>query len=54
MIVVRALYGLKTSGASWRAMFSQTLKDMGFESTKADPDVYIRPATKPVVLNIMK
>ena len=54
LIVVRALYGLKTSGASWRAMFSQTLKDMGFESTKADPDVYIRPATKPVVLNIMK
>ena len=41
------MYGLKTSGASWRAMFSQTLKDMGFESTKADPDVYIRPATKP-------
>ena len=47
LIIVRALYGLKTSGASWRAMFSQTLKDMGFESTKADPDVYIRPATKP-------
>jgi hypothetical protein len=46
MTVVRALYGLKTSGASWRAMFAETLKDMGFVSTKADPDVYIKPATK--------
>ena len=47
MIVTRALYGLKTSGASWRAMFSQSLRDLGFVPTKSDPDVYIRPATKP-------
>ena len=46
MLVVQALYGLKTSGTSWRAMFAQTIKDMGFTSTKADPDVYIRAATK--------
>ena len=47
MEVVRALYGLKTSGASWRAMLAQSLSDIGFVSTKADPDVYLRPATKP-------
>jgi hypothetical protein len=29
--VVRALYGLKTSGASWRAMFNNTIQDMGFK-----------------------
>jgi hypothetical protein len=47
MIVEKALYGLKTSGAAWRAMFAQTLRDMDFVPTKADPDVYIRPAIKP-------
>ena len=47
MVVVRALYGLKSSGASWRAMLAQSLTDMGYVSTRADPDVWIRPAFKP-------
>ena len=47
MIVKRALYGLKSSGASWRAMLAQTLGDLGYTSTRADPDVWIRPQTKP-------
>eukprot|EP00957_Ditylum_brightwellii_P193879 14764817-Ditylum_brightwellii.AAC.1 len=33
MIITRALYGLKSSGASWRAMLSKTIQDMGFQST---------------------
>jgi hypothetical protein len=45
LIVTRALYGLKSSGAAWRAEFAGTLRDMGFTSTKADPDVWIRSAT---------
>jgi hypothetical protein len=45
LIVTRALYGLKSSGAAWRAEFAGTLRDMGFASTKADPDVWIRSAT---------
>ena len=45
--IVRALYGLKSSGASWRAMFNNTIRDMGFESTIADPDAYRRAFTKP-------
>ena len=45
--VVRALYGLKSSGASWRAMFNNTIRDMGFESTIADPDAYRRAFAKP-------
>ena len=47
MIVKRALYGLESSGAAWRAMLAQTLTDLGYRSTKADPDVWIRPQTKP-------
>lgn len=40
--VVRALYGLKSSGAAWRALLQQSIIDMGFTSTIADPDVYRR------------
>ena len=47
MIVVRALYGLKSSGASWRAMLAQSLTDIGYTSTRADLDVWIWPAFKP-------
>ena len=39
LIVTRAFYGLKSSGAAWRAEFAGTLRDMGFTSSKADPDV---------------
>ena len=46
LIVDRALYGLRSSGASWRNMLSKTLQDdFGFEATRADPDVYRRAAT---------
>jgi hypothetical protein len=38
MVVVRALCGLKSSGASWSAMLAQSLTDIGCKSTYADPD----------------
>jgi hypothetical protein len=44
--VVRALYGLKSSGAAWREMFNSTVLGMGFVPTIADPDVYRRPSAK--------
>jgi hypothetical protein len=40
--VVRAIHGLKSSGASWRAMFTNSIQDMGFKPSIADPDVYLR------------
>ena len=47
-IVKRALYGLKSSGAAWRSFFASVLIDqLGFKPTRADPDVYLRPNTKP-------
>ena len=42
LIVVRALYGLKSAGLSWRAAIAQVLKDLDFVSTLADPDICIR------------
>jgi hypothetical protein len=43
-VVVHVLYGLKSAGASWRVTLAQALRDIGFVSTIADPDVWIRPA----------
>ena len=40
-VIVRALYGLKTAGNSWRQHFSAVIRDqLGYESTVADPDVH--------------
>eukprot|EP00934_Nitzschia_sp_Nitz4_P002319 Nitzschia sp. Nitz4//scaffold471_size5685//193//5616//NITZ4_009210-RA/size5685-processed-gene-0.1-mRNA-1//1//CDS//3329552692//2319//frame0 len=46
MVIVRALYGLKSSGAAYRSHFAQTLRDLGFTSCLADADVWRREATK--------
>ena len=47
MVVVRAWYGLKSSGAAWHAMLSQTMHDMNYKRCKADYDVWYRSAEKP-------
>lgn len=47
MLIKRALYGLRSSGAAWRNMLAQTIEEMGFTSTVVDPDVWRRRATKP-------
>ena len=47
MIIKKALYGLKSSGAAFRAHLAETLYDIGFKPSKADPDFWMRPAVKP-------
>ena len=46
MIVRKALYGLKSSGAAFRALLAKTIFDMGYRPCRADPDVWMRAATK--------
>jgi hypothetical protein len=46
LLVVRALYGLKSASASFRACMAKKLDEMGFKSSVADPDVWLRPAWK--------
>jgi hypothetical protein len=46
-VIIRALYGLKSSGARWRDHFAAILKQLGFKNSKADPDVWMRKAKKP-------
>jgi len=46
MIIARALYGLKSSGAAWRSTLAATMETLGYWPTQADPDVWIKRATK--------
>ena len=47
LIIIKALYGLKSSGAAFRAFLAERLDEMGFTSSIADPDVWMRPHIKP-------
>jgi hypothetical protein len=49
MIITRALYGLRTSGASWRQMLSDTLtsREFGYIQSRGDPDVYLKRRSRP-------
>jgi hypothetical protein len=47
MLITKALYGLKSSGAAFRAHLAETLDAMGYKPSYADPDVWLRPAVKP-------
>ena len=46
MIVVQAFYRLKSAGESWRSVLAQVLDNIGYKSTKADPNVWIRGEKK--------
>jgi len=46
-IIVRALYGLKTSGAAYRNHFASYLRSLGFASCLANPDVWLCVAKQP-------
>ena len=46
LVITKTLYGLKSSGAAFRAFLAERLDDIGFKSSVADPDVWMRPATK--------
>ena len=46
-VIVRALYGLKSAGASFGRHISDCMRTMGFEPCKADPDLWFRLATRP-------
>ena len=45
-VIVRALYGLKTSANAWRNHLCTTLKGMQFQFSLADNDVWLSKDTK--------
>ena len=46
-IIVRALYGLKSAGAAFRAHLASFMRQMGYTSCKADPDLWYKAETRP-------
>jgi Reverse transcriptase (RNA-dependent DNA polymerase) len=44
MVVRKSLYGLRTSGKSWHDLLFDTLKDMGFTPSLANPDIWMQDA----------
>jgi hypothetical protein len=46
-IVVHALYGLKSAGAAFRVHFASFMRQMGYTSCKADPDLWYKAETRP-------
>jgi hypothetical protein len=47
IIIIHALYGLKLSGAQWQEHMAQTLRKGGVMSCKGDPNLWLKPVTKP-------
>jgi hypothetical protein len=45
-IISKALYGLRSSGRSFRDFLALNLREMGFISSRADPDLWMRAAVK--------
>ncbi|KAI2506530.1 Reverse transcriptase (RNA-dependent DNA polymerase) [Fragilaria crotonensis] len=45
-IIAKALYGLRSSGRSFRDYLAMNLRELGFISSKADPDLWMRSAKK--------
>jgi hypothetical protein len=46
-IIVHTLYGLKSAGAVFRAHLASFMRQMGYTSCKADPDLWYKAETRP-------
>ena len=46
MIITKALYGLKSSGAAFRSLLAEQLDAIGYTASRGDPDVWLRPTLK--------
>ena len=47
MLVTKALCGLRSSGAAFRALLAETLVKLGHKPSHADPDVWMRAKVRP-------
>ncbi len=46
-IIVHALNGLKSAGAAFQAHLASFMRQMGYTSCKADPDLWLKAVTRP-------
>ena len=43
LVIYNALYGPRAGGACWHDKLFDTLQHLGFQPSKADPDIWIKP-----------
>jgi len=43
VVIVRALYGMKSSGSAFRSKLAEDLREFGYMNSFGDPDVWMRP-----------
>ncbi len=46
-VIVHALCGLKSAGAAFRAHLASFMRQMGYTSCKAGPDLWLKAVTRP-------
>ena len=46
-VIVRSLYGLKSSGASFRNHLADCMRHLGYTPCAADPDLWLKPMVRP-------
>ena len=46
LVIIRALYGLKSSGLRWYERFADVLREMGFAPCPAEPEIWMRAHRK--------
>ena len=46
-LVIRALYSLKSAGASFRNHLAECMRNLGYSSCLADPDLWFKEDTRP-------
>jgi hypothetical protein len=42
LVIVRAQYGLRSSGARWHDKLADVLRDMGFKPSLSEEDIWMR------------
>ena len=42
LVIVKALYGLRTSGAQFHKKLAETMRELGYFPSKADPNIWMR------------
>ena len=47
MLIIRALYNLKSADFSWRLSLAAALWKIGLNQTMADPNVWVRAEMRP-------
>ena len=46
-VIIRALYDLKSAGTAFRSHLPKCMESLGYQSCKADPDLWLKPEIRP-------